>query len=373
MISAGIYIHVPFCKSKCHYCNFYSIKLSEKSINCFVERIIEEIKQRAVSLPRISSVYFGGGTPSLLSGSQIRKIINAIEEVYDISNNAEITLEANPESVSLDKVFEWKDSGVNRVSLGIQSFSDEELKMLGRVHTSEDIYKAIGSIQEAGIANISGDLICGLPGQSMEEWQNNLVIIKSLNLPHISIYPLQIEEGTMFHKTLVESALEEIEDKMINMMQESRKFLKENGYSHYEIANYAKDGYESKHNMIYWQYKPYIGYGPSAASFINRARFQNVSDFSEWADSFICEEDLESRDMSVQMAEYCFLSLRLLEIGLDKDKFSKEFGVSLDDIHGELLEKLISYGWIIKGKNKYVLSEELIYYANQVFMEFLPS
>ncbi len=369
---SGIYIHVPFCKHKCHYCTFYSLPYIREDMEYYISKILTEIELHQSDDARIESVYFGGGTPSLLSNEDFSKLISKIKGSFVVLEDAEITIEVNPESVTKEKALAWRQAGINRVSIGIQSFMQEELGKLGRVHDVSDIYQAIFDIKNAGISNISGDLICGLPKQTKEDWQANLEKIIKLDLEHISIYPLQIEENSEFGRSLDQETIDKLDDNMIELMQITHTYLENNGYLHYEIANYAKAGFESKHNLIYWKYKPYYGFGPAAASFDGKVRMQNSSSFAKWANGFSKEIDLASKDKKIQMAEYTFLALRLLRRGLVKSSFESKFGISFDSVYGKLIEELISYGWIIDLEDLYILSEEAMYFANQIFAEFLP-
>ncbi len=371
MISGGIYIHIPFCSKKCHYCNFYSTKFSQENRDLFLKGIEKEIEHYSDKNFSADTIYLGGGTPSLLTEKELEFIFNKLDDAFSIAKVKELTIEVNPESVNSQKVKMWKNFGINRVSLGIQSFDDDLLKLIGRVHNSKDVRRAL-DLLKANFSNISGDLICGLPGQTLNDWEVELDNIISYDLNHISIYPLQIEADTKISKIVNEEYYNLIDDIMIEMMSLSRTKLKENNYNHYEIANYSKSGYESKHNLIYWQYKPYLGFGPSAASFYEKLRWQNSNNLHVWANNLKKEVDEESKRIEIQMAEFAFLSLRLLNHGLNCEQFKKEFDVSLESIYGDTLRKLSSYDWLTKTKKGYKLTVQAIYFANQIFAEFLP-
>ncbi|MFP4457723.1 MAG: radical SAM family heme chaperone HemW [Clostridia bacterium] len=371
MISGGIYVHVPFCSKKCHYCNFYSTKYSQSNRDLYIRGMKKEIDYYADKNFLVDTIYFGGGTPSLLSYKELALILNKLRNSFNTDNLLELTIEVNPESVNKEKVKIWKDLGFNRISLGIQSFDDYYLKRIGRVHDSHDIRKALDLIK-ANFSNASGDLICGLPGQAISEWEIELDKIISYDLNHISIYPLQIEPETEMAKIVNEEYYNEIDDTIVDMMNLSRSKLIRSNYEHYEIANYAKPNYESKHNLIYWQFKPYLGFGPSAASFNKTHRWQNSSDIYQWAKYFKREVDEESKRNEIQMAEFAFLSLRLLNRGLNSKKFKREFGVSLESVYGDTLNRLIGYDWLTKSEDRYKLTGQAINFANQVFAEFLP-
>jgi len=371
MITGGIYIHVPFCVRKCKYCSFFSTKMTDENLEVYLKGIKNEISYYSNKDYKVKTIYFGGGTPSLLKGEYLEVILNSLNEAFDLTDLEELTLEANPESVNVEAVRAWKDLGFNRISLGIQTFDDNNLKLLGRAHNSEEARSAL-NILKKNFTNISADLICGLPNQSLSDWEKDLDNILEYDLNHISIYPLQIEPDTVLAKIIDNEYYNGIDDLMHDMMYLAKSKLELKGYNHYEIANYSKEGFESKHNLIYWTYKPYLGLGPSAASFYNGVRWQNTTNIDLWKTDLKKEIDNDSKKIEIQMAEFAFLALRLLDRGLNSDDFKRKFKISLESVHGETLDRLINYNWLTKEQNRYKLTTQAIFFANEVFAEFLP-
>ena len=371
MIAGGMYIHVPFCVRKCKYCNFYSTELTQENLNIYLEGLKKEISHYKNKDYEVKTIYFGGGTPSLLGLKHLEFIFNHLDKSFNLSKLKEVTLEANPESVSMNKVIGWKELGFNRISLGIQSFNNKSLTLLGRAHTANQAEEAL-KILVKSFSNVSADLICGLPNQTLNDWEDEINHILEYDLNHISIYPLQIESDTPLSKIVKDDYYNKIDQIMHDMMYLTKDKLEIENYRHYEIANYAKDSFESKHNLIYWTYKPYLGLGPSAASFYNGVRWQNTTDLKVWKKTLKKEIDYDSQRLDIKMAEFVFLALRLINKGLDSNKFYEEFNVTLEKIYGETLDKLINYKWLTKDKNQYKLTSQAIFFANEVFAEFLP-
>ena len=298
------YIHIPFCLRKCHYCSFVSgFNVSKKDI--YIDALLKEIKNR-YNKEQLSTIYFGGGTPSLLEAKDIEKILNEL----NFENNAEITIEANPETIEEKKFKDLYSIGINRVSLGVQTFNNNILKIIGRNHNENSIYKSIDTITNAEIENISIDLIYGLPTQTLSLFKNDLEKAISLKIKHISTYGLKIEEDSFFYKNPP--------DKIPNDEKQAQcyiylcKFLKENDFEHYEISNFAKKGYHSKHNLCYWENKNYYGFGLNASGYESSIRYKNISDFNEYIKNPLSKE------------EEIFLSLRLKK-GIKKDKISSKY------------------------------------------------
>lgn len=275
---AGIYIHIPFCRRACHYCDFHFTTNLKRSSE-LVEAIVSEIKFRSEYLEdeTIKTIYFGGGTPSLLPTLEIERILDAIAKNQSIENNVELTLEANPEDLTLEKLNELKSIGVNRLSLGTQSFIDSELKWMNRMHSSKQAIQCIQDAQDVGFDNISIDLIFGLPDQSKSDWVHNLKTAIELNIQHISSYGLTIEEKTVLHHRIQKGEQKAPnESASANFFEMNMEFFPQQGFEHYEISNFAKKGFVSKHNSSYWQGEKYLGLGPSAHSFNGNTRQWNV-------------------------------------------------------------------------------------------------
>ena len=277
---AGIYIHIPFCKQKCSYCDFHFSttfhEYRQKMTNSIALEI--EIRKDYLNNQKLNTIYFGGGTPSLLSEEELQRIIKAVHSNFEVNDGVEVTLEANPDDISESTLEVWKRAGVNRLSIGLQSFKSEDLKWMNRAHTVDEAMKCVSLAQKAGIDNITVDLIYGLPNLSMEEWHNHIQTVIDFGVPHVSAYCLTIENKTalesMVRKGKVNPASEDQQSEQFTILTE---MLTENGFEHYEISNFGKPGYESRHNSNYWKGEWYIGVGPSAHSFNGESRSWNIS------------------------------------------------------------------------------------------------
>ena len=316
----GIYIHIPFCKSKCPYCDFYSFKPDETQKDSYLKAVLcclSDMKSK-VKTP-VDTVYFGGGTPSFFGGERIAEVISCIKENYNLVS-PEITVECNPSSVS-DELFGFlSKAGVNRISMGMQSAVTRERKNLGRLSGKEEIEKAIALSKKHGIDNISLDIMLGVPFQTMETLDESIDFLLSADIKHISAYMLKIEEGTPFYKMQSTLTLPD-EDTVCDMYLHTVRRLKENGFSQYEISNFSKEGFESRHNLHYWRTEEYLGIGPSAHSFIGGKRFYFERDFEVFLKNPVPVEDGDGGSEE----EYIMLSLRLSE-GLSKEKYKERFG-----------------------------------------------
>lgn len=371
MITGGIYIHVPFCAKKCHYCSVYSTLNNEENIDLYLNGLSRDIGQYSNISFSPETIYFGGGTPSLLNPSDIEIIIKKLNKNFNLTKLKEVTIEVNPESVTKDRVDSWLNVGINRFSLGVQSFDNQKLKTLGRVHSNKEARKAI-ELLKTKVGNVSADLICGIPGQSLTDWQKEIEEIVSYDLEHISIYPLQIEPGTYLAQRITDDYYTYIDEAILDMLKYSEQVLTAKNYVHYEISNYSKPNFESKNNLIYWQYKPYLGFGPAAASFYDDMRWRNAEDLMLWATTLTKEYDADFQKEEVKMAEFVFLALRLLNQGVEAASFEETFGVSLENVYSDTLERLMGYGWLTKTEKGYKLNSQAIYSANQIFIELLP-
>lgn len=355
----GIYIHVPFCVKKCGYCGFYSAALSDDASKNEFENVLERyanaVEKQILSqtfVPReigsfdvnryyVDTIFLGGGTPSLLSSESMQRILSAIDSVFCIAENAEITIESNPGTLNLDKLNGYKHSGVNRLSIGVQSFDDGELLQIGRIHDSKSAIKTIETCRIVGFQNINLDLIFSLPNQHLDGWTRNLKTAISLSPEHLSIYGLQLEEGTEFFERFSKGEFDETSDDLDReMYHKTCDMLKSNGFEHYEISNWSKPSYECRHNLKYWQFGDYLGIGPSAASFVNGFRFEvapSVSDFllAYESDNTKCRYDeinsnlfsnIHQNTLKDSAGEFAFTALRTTE-GISFKKFKSEFGV----------------------------------------------
>lgn len=369
-----LYLHIPFCVRKCAYCDFLSAPSDEKTRERYVETLIREIRGcRETYLGyNVSTIFMGGGTPSILTSEQIRKIFTALRENFEIIKNAEITIEVNPGTVTKEKFQAWKRSGINRLSIGLQTVKDEELKLLGRIHSFEQFLATFHKARKAGFSNINIDLISAIPGQTLESWKESLETVAKLSPEHISAYSLIIEEGTPFYEKYSENEdLLPDEDTERMIYEETEKTLENYGYSRYEISNYAKEGYQCRHNCGYWERKEYLGLGLGSASFIQKRRFNNISDIDRYLNGeylhYENEELLSNKD---EMEEFMFLGLRMMK-GIQKNKFEKLFGKNINVIYGDSLEKLKAEQLIVETTDSIKLTKRGIDISNYVFEQFL--
>ncbi len=329
---AGIYIHIPFCKQACTYCNFhFSTNLEKKE--AFLIALKNEIEHQSDFIDaseRIETIYFGGGTPSLLKTTELEAILDILQQRFSINDDAEITLEANPDDINKSTVKEWMNAGINRLSVGIQSFDDEELKWMNRAHTAKHAIECIDIIQETGITNFSVDLIFGGPLLSNERLEKNIAIIANKNIPHISAYALTVEEKTALHQFIKTKKSPPVNtEKQAEQFLITMKLLAEAGYEQYEISNYAKLGMRSKHNSSYWQGKPYYGFGPSSHSYngMNLRRW-NIANNSLYINNWLNNNSVFEEELLTyiqRLNEYIMTSIRTTE-GIDLSYVTQHFG-----------------------------------------------
>lgn len=326
----GIYIHVPFCKKACHYCNFhFSTQLQLKSD--LVAAICKEAVLRKTFLQEaVDTIYFGGGTPSLLSGSELEMLLNTLNEHYTIAPNAEITLEANPDDIDIDKLNDWHQAGINRLSIGIQSFFEEDLQWMNRAHNAQQAKHCIELAQTAGFYNLTIDLIYGTPGLTNERWKQNIETALTLGIPHLSCYALTVEPNTALDVMVRKGTKEEVDaDHQAIHFNILTATLQNAGFEHYEISNFAKPGFRSKHNSSYWQGKPYLGLGPSAHSFDGHVTRQwNISNNTLYINSLqqgIIPFESETLTTVQRINEYLMTGLRTIE-GISLNFLEKNWG-----------------------------------------------
>jgi oxygen-independent coproporphyrinogen-3 oxidase len=373
-----LYIHVPFCVKKCHYCAFVSSTPLANELIEYPSLLIRELQHYAPSARKISSIYFGGGTPSLLQPRQLARLLEEISAQTDISTDAEITLEANPGTIDQSTLKAFRDSGINRISLGIQSFDNSFLDSLGRIHTAEQSLLAFQDARKAGFENISIDLIHSLPGQSLKQWLTELQHAVRLCPEHISIYGLTVEEGTAFAQIYPANSSELADDDLsADMFELADRLLTEAGFEHYEIANYARPGYRSQHNSGYWRRDGYLGLGVAAHSFFREGhgvRFSNPTTLEDYRTAVtsgrptrIDEQVLTQQDA---MEEHLFLGLRLSD-GVSLNAFEREFGRSLESVYGPVVADLSRLGLLSKNGNVLALTQRGMLLSNQVFARFL--
>jgi len=350
----GLYLHIPFCEHKCIYCDFYSIAPDEDRSDggalqeMFTERLLTEIrlrKQETGPVGMVSTVFFGGGTPSLLTEREAMSILEALHAAYDIAPDAEVTLEANPGTVSLSRLRAFRSMGFNRVSFGVQSFQEEELRFLTRIHTAGQAEKSVREAREAGFDNLSIDLMFSLPGQTPEKWIDNLGRAMRLNPDHLSCYSLTVEQNTPLARMVSSGQVQTLDCQTdADLYERTIDLLGENGYEQYEVSNFAKAGRRSRHNLNYWKHGEYIGFGPSAHSYRGGRRWWNIANLSTYT-AMLGKQDLpvagsEQLTTGQMMTELVFLGLR--SDGVDLEQYRRRFGTSfLDDRHDAIQPLLL--------------------------------
>lgn len=371
-----LYIHIPFCMKKCAYCDFLSGPQDRKTIDAYVDSLIQEI--HAHDTGKITSIFMGGGTPSVLSKEQMERIFDAVRECFVISEDAEITIEANPGTVTREKLSAYRDCGINRISFGLQSVKNEELRLLGRIHTYEAFTESYRLARECGFSNINVDLISAIPKQTVASWTDTLQTVIQLEPEHISAYSLIVEEGTPFAALYGEGCPKEQdlpdEDAEREMYYLTEKLLKEAGYHRYEISNYAKEGKECRHNIGYWERTDYLGVGLGAASLLDNVRYTNTTDLTEYLQYADQPDRLRQQEevlsVTEQMEEFLFLGLRKME-GISLEEFEKLYGKSLEDCYGKQIERLTQEGLLEVQGDRIKLTSRGIDVSNYVFAEFI--
>ncbi len=358
MKDSALYIHIPFCDHKCIYCDFYSI-ITTDNISNFLQAVKTEIKHysRFYNDDRIfSSIYFGGGTPSLMEPFYLEEIISSIKNNYSVSEDAEITMETNPGTVNKTKLSEFREIGINRLSIGIQSFHDDELKFLTRIHDKGTAVKTVYNAVEAGFENINIDLIFNLPGQTKEKWEYNLHQAVDLPIKHISAYSLILEHGTILNKMVLDGKVVlQDNDYDADLYEMAIDFLTSSGFIQYEVSNFTKPGYECRHNNAYWRYRDYLSVGPSAHSFVNGKRWRNFSSLKHYIseikrnESAIASSEFINEESALN--EYVMLALR--SKGIDLNELGKKFGNSW-------INRNFNYIKMLNEKNLILLKEDFI-------------
>ena len=376
----GLYVHIPFCKQKCMYCDFPAYQNLQDYYETYVYALVQEIDLWVSEHPEskersIDTIYFGGGTPTELSIQQLQMIVDKIKSTFTIDENCHMTIESNPGEVDLQYLTKLVKLGFNRISFGVQTFDYKALTMLHRSHDGEKAIQAVYDAKEAGFTDINIDLIYGLPRQTLEDIQHNLNIVKDLPINHISTYGLQVEVGTyLYHlvqKNLISIPSESIDESMYDTMMAG---LKELGFERYEISNFAKGNSYSRHNLKYWHYIDYLGFGAGAHSFydgIRRSNNRNVMPYIQSVDRYTMPTiDTETITVERAQEDFCFLALRT-KWGLDEQKFEDRFGVSVHNLFGNILEDLVTKGLLEYQNGSYHLSSEGAKHGNYVFSQFI--
>ena len=373
-----LYLHIPFCVSKCKYCDFLSAPSGEEQRQIYVERLCRRIRYWSDVIHNygyeIVSIFVGGGTPSILTEAQITQVFEAVHESFPIREDAEITLEMNPGTDVKDKLPVYRELGINRLSMGLQSADNEELKCLGRIHIYEDFGQVYQWAREAGFTNINVDLMSAIPGQTLESYEDTLRKVADLEPEHISAYSLIIEEGTPFYERYGEGRhAEELPDEDIErqMYVRTGEILEDYGYHRYEISNYAKDGYECRHNLGYWDRKEYLGLGAGASSLMDHIRWKEPDHIGPSTGLVLEErEDFTRLRRKDEMEEFMFLGLRKIN-GVSEYDFYKSFRVSMDEIYKESIENLIKEGLLVREEDRIRLTDRGIDLSNYALSQFL--
>lgn len=394
----GIYIHVPFCISKCGYCGFYSISGRDEVLSEYAKAIESQILNQSF-VPRevgnfdvnryyVDSIFLGGGTPSLLSSESMQRVLSAVDSVFCVDKGAEITVESNPGTLSLEKLKAYKSAGINRISLGIQSFDDGELLQIGRIHDVDTALQTVEDSRKAGFDNLNLDLIFSLPNQTLEGWESNLETAIDISPEHLSIYGLQLEEGTDFFERFKAGEFDETSDALDRAMyHKTCDMLKDSGFKHYEISNWSKPGYECRHNLKYWNFDDYLGIGPSAASFVNGYRFEVVPSLADFMLAYRINRDIYMQDemntnifsgahqntLKDSAGEFAFTALRTVD-GISFDKFKSEFGIDFMKFYESEkseIEHYIELGYLNIDENGIRLTRNGIDISNSIMSLFV--
>ncbi len=360
-MTESVYIHIPFCKSKCRYCSFVSITDTEM-MESYVKALLQEIKKHYNS-ENLKTLYFGGGTPSLLPIDLVAKILKE----FNFSKDTEVTFEINPDDANFTYLKELKNLGVNRLSFGVQTFDDDILKLIGRRHSSKDVLKAVDNAHNAGFENISVDLIYGLPTQTMSILKNDLEAVKTLNIQHVSTYGLKIEPPSYFYSNLPQGLPDD--DTQADMYLEVNEFLENIDFRRYEISNFAKTGYESRHNLNYWNNAEYYGFGAAAHGYKDGIRYSNTSDIAEYIKNPLQHKNEHIVSQKEKLEEEIFLGFRR-ESGINIEKVNKKFNINFDEKYHDVLQKYIP-DYITQTDYGYKLTLDGVLLSNNILAEFI--
>ena len=377
-----LYIHIPFCVKKCDYCDFLSFPAEEKMQEDYVEALLKELVFYGTKYKdrRITTIFIGGGTPSWLRADLILKIMETVRQNFSVDRDAEITIECNPGTVTDHKFEVYKQTGINRLSIGLQSAHNEELKRLGRIHTYEQFLKTYDMARKHGFSNVNIDLMSSLPGQTSLIFADTLKKVIQLKPEHISAYSLIIEEGTPFYRRYEEDAIRQekgeptqflpSEEEEYQTTKMTQRILKEAGYHWYEISNFAKPGYECRHNIGYWKRADYLGVGIGAASLIDNVRYSNTRDIYQYLKESSRHETAEKVSKEEQMEEFMFLGLRMPE-GISRTEFEQNFHTTIEAVYGDVLRRLQQEEMLIKKEGRILLTEKGMDLNNYVIGQFV--
>lgn len=374
----GMYIHIPFCHQICHYCDFNKVFFKNQPVDEYIESMGQELaimRQEGISFKEVETVFLGGGTPTSLSEKQLERLLEIIHEYVDVSSLKEFSTEANPDELTYGKLIVLKNGGVDRLSIGVQSFDADLLKKIGRTHSPDDAARVVGEARKAGFDNLSIDLIYGLPGQTVAQWQDTLDKALALDLPHYSGYSLIVEPKTVFYNLMNKGKLplpgEDIETEMFTMLIEQ---MESKGRMRYEISNFATPGHESIHNLIYWENATYAGVGAGAHGYVGGIRYSNIGPIAKYMEKAALGERPVQQTHVVTaieaMEEEMFLGLRKSN-GVSISLFQEKFGQSLEEVYGETLDSLIKDGLVERLGDAVKLTHRGVYRGNDVFQQFL--
>lgn len=364
-MSLGIYIHIPFCIKKCAYCDFLSFSAEDKVRREYVKALVSQIEKSGGGA--VDSIFIGGGTPSVLESGDVLKIMEAVQRKFELDKNCEITIEINPATVTEEKLVSYKKAGINRISMGVQSFSDDELKGLGRLHTASQAEESFKLLRKCGFSNINLDLMFAIPNQSIESFKKSLEHAVMLSPEHISAYSLIIEEGTPFYEMekcgQIQEADEDLYEKMFAL---AKSFLEKNGYMRYEISNFSKKGFESRHNLKYWNGEDYLGFGLGAVGFLKNTRYENTKKLKEYFEGKEPEKTTLSKEELI--SEYIITGLRKTE-GINLEEFKEKF--ETDFLKTYDIQKYISGGFMEIKNGRIFFTEDGIKVSNEILCRFV--
>ncbi|WP_270998413.1 radical SAM family heme chaperone HemW [Listeria seeligeri] len=375
--TSAVYIHIPFCEHICYYCDFNKVFLEGQPVDEYVDLLIKEMQITAANkqMEPIDTVFVGGGTPTTLNEAQIAKLCTAIQEIFPMKEEVEFSFEANPGDLSVAKVQTMKDYGVNRISMGVQSFNNDLLKKIGRIHTVKDVYQSVENMRTVGFENVSIDLIFSLPGQTEADFRDTLNQALALDLPHYSAYSLIIEPKTIFYNLMQKGKLflpgQDAEANMYDLLLVE---MEKHGRKQYEISNFAKEGFESKHNITYWSNEHYYGFGAGAHGYIGNTRYSNFGPIKKYMEP-LQENKLpvfQQKELTLKekMEEEMFLGLRKVS-GVSKAGFQRKFGQDLDATFQNAIQKTMAKGWLENNEENVALTRNGRFLGNNVFQEFL--
>ena len=369
---SSAYVHIPFCTQICYYCDFSKVFIKNQPVDAYLEHLIQET--RSYEIGKLRTLYIGGGTPTALSAQQLAYLLTELPKVMDLSEVEEFTIEANPGDLDPDKIAVLKDSKVNRVSLGVQTFDNKMLKKIGRSHQEQDIYDNIRHLKQAGFDNISIDLIYALPGQTMDQVKENVAKAIDLDIPHMSLYSLILENHTVFMNRMRRGKLplpkEELEAEMFEYIIDE---LEKAGFEHYEISNFSKPGFESRHNLVYWDNAEYYGLGAGASGYVDGIRYKNHGPIRHYLEAIeagkarITEEHLTLEE---KMEEELFLGLRK-KSGVSKARFEEKFGVSFDQRYGQVVASLTEQGLLVPDDKQVRMTKRGLFLGDTVAEKFI--